>query len=179
MPTNLVNSVVAVSLEKDSLHSNSKERQCQRIFKLHNCTHFTCQKGHAQNPLRQVSTVPELRITDVQSGFRKGRRSRDQIASIHWIIEKTWEFQKIMHFCFTDYTKAFDCVYHNKLWKILKETVNQTTFLTCLLRNLYSGQEATIRTGHRTMDWFKIEKGVRQGCMLSPCLFNFYAKYIM
>ena len=121
MPTNLVNSVVAVSLEKDSFHSNSKERQCQRIFKLHNCTHFTCQKGHAQNPLRQVSTVPELRITDVQSGFRKGRRSRDQIASIHWIIEKTQEFQKIMHFCFTDYTKAFDCVYHNKLWKILRD----------------------------------------------------------
>ena len=124
MPTNLENSVVANRLEKDNFHSNSKERQCQRILKLpHNCAHFTCQQVHAQNPSREVSTIAELRIPDVQSGFTKGRGSRDQIANIHWIIEKTREFQKIIHFCFADCAKAFDCVYHNKLWKILKEMV--------------------------------------------------------
>ena len=102
----------------------------------------------------------------------------DQIANIHWIIEKTRQFQKIVHFCFTDCAKAFDCVYHNKLWKILKE-VRKPDHLICLLRNLYAGQEATVRTGHGTTEWFQIKKGVRQGYILSPCLFNFYAQYIM
>ena len=91
---------------------------------------------------------------------------------------KKQEFQKNIYFCFIDYAKAFDCVDHNKLWKILKEMGIQD-YLTCLLRNLYAGQEATVRTGHGTTDWFKIGKGVRQGCMLSPCLFNLYAEYIM
>ena len=115
---------------------------------------------------------------DVQAGFRKGRGTRDQIANIRWIIEKAREFQKNIYFCFIDYAKAFDCVDHNKLWKILQET-GIPDHLTCLLRNLYAGQEATVRTGHGTTDWFQIGKGVCQGCILSPCLFNLYAEYIM
>ena len=98
-------------------------------------------------------------LPDVQAGFRKGRRTRSQIANIRWIIEKAREFQKNICFCFIDHVKAFDCVGHNKLWKILKE-MGIPDHLTCLLRNLYAGQEATVRTGHRTMDWFKIGKGV-------------------
>jgi len=117
-------------------------------------------------------------LPDVQAGFRKGRGTRDQIANIHWIIEKAREFQKSIYFCFIEYAKACDCVDHNKLWKILKET-GIPDHLICLLRNLYAGQEATIRTGHGTTDWFQIGKGVRQGCIMSPCLFNFYAEYIM
>ena len=116
--------------------------------------------------------------TDVQAGFRKGRRTRDQIANICWIMEKARDFQKNIYFCFIDYAKAFDCVDYNKLWKILKE-MGIPDHLTCLLRNLYVSQEATVRTGHGTTDWFQIRKGVHQGCILSPCLFNFYAEYIM
>ena len=103
---------------------------------------------------------------------------RDQIANIHLIIEKAREFQKNIYFCFIDYAKAFDCVDRNKLWKILKE-MGILDHLTCLLRNLYAGQEATVRTGHRTTDWFQIGKGLCQGCILSPCLFNLYAESIM
>ena len=117
-------------------------------------------------------------LPDVQAGFRKGRGTRDQIANTCWIIEKAREFQKNICFCFIGYAKGFDCVDHNKLWKILKE-MGIPDYLTCLLRNLYAGQEAIVRTGHRTTDWFQIGKGVRQGCILSPCLFNFYAEYIM
>ena len=117
-------------------------------------------------------------LPDVQAGFRKGRRTRDQIANIHWITEKAKEFQENIYFCFTDYTKAFDCVNHNKLWKILKE-MGIPDHLTCLLRNLYVGPKATVRTLHGTTDCFNIEKGIRHGCILSPCLFNLYAKYIM
>ena len=107
----------------------------------------------------------------MQAGFRKGRGTRDQIANICWILEKAREFQKNIYFCFIDYAKAFDCVDHNKLWKILKE-MGIPDHLTCLLRNLNAGQEATVRTGHGTTDWFQIGKGVCQGCILSPCLFN-------
>ena len=117
-------------------------------------------------------------FTDVQAGFRKGRRTRDQIANIPWIIEKAREFQKSIYFCFIEYAKAFDFVDHNKLWKILKE-MGIPEHLTCLLRNLFAGQEATVRTGHGTTDWFQIGKGVHQGCILSPCFFNLYAEYIM
>ena len=117
-------------------------------------------------------------LPDVQAGFRKGRGTRDQIANIHWIIEKAREFQKNIYLCFIDYAKAFDCVDHNKLWEILKE-MGIADHLTCLLRNLYGGQEATVRTGHRTTDWFQIGKGVCQGCILSPSLFNLYAEYFM
>jgi len=117
-------------------------------------------------------------LPDVQAGFRKGRGTRDQIANIYWIIEKAKEFQENMYFCVIDYTKAFDCVDHNKLWKILKE-MKMPDHLTCLLRNLYAAQEATVRTGLGTTDWFQIGKRVCQGCILSPCLFNLYAEYIM
>ena len=116
-------------------------------------------------------------LPDVQAIFRKGRETRDQIANIHWIIKKAREFQKNIYFCFINNSKAFDCVDHNKLWKILKE-MRRPDHLTCLLRNLYAGQEATIRTGRGTTDWFQIGKGVWQGCILSPCLFNLYAEYI-
>ena len=114
-------------------------------------------------------------LPDVQPGFRKGRGTRDQIANIHWIIEKAREFQKNIYFCFIDYAKSFDCVDHNILWKILKE-MGIPDHLTCLLTNLYAGQEAIVRTGHGTTDWFQIGKGVHQGCILSPCLFNLYAE---
>ena len=115
---------------------------------------------------------------ELQAGFRKGRGTRDQIANICWITEKAREFQKNICFCFIDYAKAFKCVDHNKLWKILQE-MGIPDHLTCLLRNLYAGQEATVRTGHGTTDWFQIGKGVCQGCILSSCLFNLYAEYIM
>ena len=118
-------------------------------------------------------------IPDVQAGFRKSRGTRDQVANICWIIEKAREFQKKnIYFCFIDYAKAFDCVDHNKLWKTLKK-MGIPDHLTCLLRNLYASQEATIRIGHGTTDWFQIGKGACQDCILSPCLFNFYAEYIM
>ena len=117
-------------------------------------------------------------LSDVQVRFRKGRGTRDQIANIFWVIRKTREFQKNIYFCFIDYAKAFDCVDHNKLWKILKE-MGIPDHLTCLLRNLYTGQEAAVRTGHGPTDWFQIGKRVRQGCTLPPCLFNLYVEYIM
>ena len=113
-------------------------------------------------------------LPDVQAGFRKGRGTRDQIAYMHWIIEKAREFWKNIYFCFIDYTKAFDYVDNNKQWKIPPETGIPDHF-TCLLRNLYA-QEATVRAGHETMDWFQTGKGVHQGCILSPCLFNLYAE---
>ena len=117
-------------------------------------------------------------LPDVQADFRKARGTRDQISNIHWIIKKAREFQKNIYFCSIDYAKGFYCVDYNKLWKILKE-MGIPDHLTCILRNLYAGQEATFRTGHGITDWFQIGKGVCQGCILSPCLFNFYAEYIM
>ena len=119
---------------------------------------------------------PEL--PDVQAGFRNGKGTRDQIANICWIIEKAREFQKNIYFCFIDYAKAFNCVDHNKLWKILQE-MGILDHLMCLLRNLYACQEATVRTGYGTTDWFQIGKEVPQGCILSPCLFNVYAEYVI
>ena len=117
-------------------------------------------------------------LPDVQAGFKKGKGTRDQIANICWNIEKAREFQKNIYFCFIDYAKAFDCVDHKKMRKILRE-MGIPDHLTCLLKNLYAGQEETVRTGHGTTDWFQLGKGVRQGCILSPCLFNLYAEYIM
>ena len=118
------------------------------------------------------------KLQDVQAGFRKGRRTRDQIVNNRWILEKAREFQKNIYFCFIDYSKAFDCVDHNKLWTILKE-MGIPDHLTCLLRHLYTGRETTVRTGHGITDWFQIGKGVHQSCILSPCLFNLYAEYIV
>ena len=117
-------------------------------------------------------------LPNVQAGFRKGRGTRDQIANIRWIIKKARQFHKNIYFCFIDYVKAFDCVDHNKLWKILKE-MGIPDHLTCLLRNLYAGQEAIVRTGHGRTDCFQIGKGVCQGYILSSCLLNLYAEYIM
>ena len=117
-------------------------------------------------------------LSGVQAGFRKGRGTRDQIASICWIIKRARQFQKNFNFCFIDDAKAFDCVDLSKLWKILKE-MGIPDYLTCLLRNLYAGKEATVRMGHGTTDWFQIGKGVCPGCILSPCLFNLNAEYIM
>ena len=118
------------------------------------------------------------KLPDVQDGFRKGKGTRNQISNIHWIIIKARKFQKNIYFCFTDYAKAFDCVDDNQLWKILKE-MGIPDHLTCLLRDLYAGQETTVRNGHGTKDWFQTGKGVCQGCILSPCLFKLYAVYIM
>ena len=126
---------------------------------LHSYIHLTCQQSNAQNSLSQPLTVRDQELPDVQAGFIKGRRTRDQIVNIRQIIEKAREFQKNIYFCFIDHAKVFDCVDHNKLWKILKQ-MGIPEQMTCLLRNLYAGQEATVRTGHGTTDWFQIRKGV-------------------
>ena len=179
MPAHLENSAVATGLQKVSFHSNPKERQCKRMLKLpHNCTHLTRYYSMLKILQARLQQYVNCEIPDVQAGFRKGRGTRDQIANIRWIIKKAREFQKIIYFCFIDYAKGFDCVDHNKLWKILQE-MGIPDHRTCLLRNLYAGQEATVRTGHGTTDWFQIGKGVHQGCILLPCLFNLYAEYIM
>ena len=179
MPAYSGNSAVASGLEKVSFHSNPKERQCQRMFKIpHNCTHSHTNKVILKILQARLQQYMKHELPDVQAGFRKARETRDQVASIHWIIEKAREFQKNMYFCFIDYTKAFDCVDHNKLWKFLKE-MGILDHLTCLLRNLNAGQEAIVRTGHGTTDLFQIGKGVRQGCILSPCLFNLHSEYII
>ena len=143
----------------------------------HNCTHHTSKVMLKILQVRLKQYV-NCELPDVQAGFRKGRGSRNQIANICWIIKKAKEFQKNIYFCSIDYSNTFDCVDHNKLWKILKE-MGLPDYLACLLRNLYAGQEATIRTRHGTTDWFQIGKGACQGCILSPCLFNLYAEYIM
>ena len=143
------------------------------------CTSFECPVSCIRLGLVIYFTYGNIHeLPDVQAGFRKGRETRDQIANIRWIMEKAREFQKNIYFCFIDYAKAFHCVDHDKLCKILQE-MGIPDHLICLLRNLYAGQEATIRTGHGTTDWFQIGKGVRQDCILSPCLFNLYAEYIM
>ena len=158
MPASLENSAVATGLEKVSFHSNSKERQLQRMLKIsHNCTHLTCNKVMLNILQARLQQYMNRELPDIQAGFRKGRGTRDQIANIRWIVEKAREFQKNIYFCFIDYAKAFDCVDHNKLWKILQE-MGIPDHLTCLLRNLYAGQEATVRTGHGTTDWFQIGK---------------------
>ena len=128
-------------------------------------------------PQARLQPYVNREFPDVQAGFRKVRGTRDQIANICWIMEKAKGFQKNVYFCFIDSAKAFDCVDHNKLRKILRE-MGIPDHLTCLLRNLYAGQEATVRTGHGRTDWLQIGKGIHQGCILSPCLFNLYAEYI-
>ena len=174
MSANLGNSTVPKDWKKSVFIPNSKG-QCQRMFKLlYNCTHSTCFKI-LQARLQQYMN---WELPDVQAGFRKGRETRDQIANIRWLMEKAMEFQKNIYFCIIGYAKAFDCVNHNKMWKLLQE-MWIPDHLACLLRNLYAGQEATVRTGHGTTDWFKIGKGIQQGSILSPCLFNFYAEDIM
>jgi len=151
MPANLENLAVATGLGTVCFHSNPEEGQCQRIFKLpHNCTHLT----HYQVMLKilqvRLQQYMSRELPDIQAGFRKGRRTRDQIANICWTIEKAREFQRNIYFCFT-YAKVFDCVHHKKFWNIHKE-MGITDHLSCLLRNLHAGKEATVRSGHETMD---------------------------
>ena len=158
MPANLQNSAVATGLEKVSFHSNPKESQCQRMLNSHtNALISHAGKVMFKTLQARLQQYVNRELPDVQAGFRKGRGTRDQIANIRCIMEKAREFQKSNYFCFIDYAKAFDCVDHNKLWKILQET-GIPDHLTCLLRNLYAGQEATVRTHHGTTDWFQIAK---------------------
>ena len=145
--------------------------------------HTTALSSHASKVMLKIlqdrlQHYMNHELPEVQAGFRNGRGTRDQIANICWIIRKARGLQKNIYFCFIDYAKTFDCMDHNKLWKILKE-MGIPDHLTSLLRNLYAGQEATVRTGHGTTGWFQIRKGVHQGYILSPCLFNLYAEYIV
>ena len=169
MPANLENSAVATKLHKVSFHFSTKARQSQRMSNY--C--IIALISHASKVMLKIlqarlQQYVNRELPDIQVGFRKGRGTRDQIANICWIIEKAREFQKNIYFCFIDYAKAFDSMDHNKLWKILKE-MGISDHLTCLLRNLYADQEATVRTEHGTIDWFHIGKGVHQGCILSNC----------
>ena len=172
--SHMENSAVATGLEKVSFHSNAKE--CSNYYTIALISHAS--KVLLKILQARLQHHMNCELPDVQARFRKGRGTRDQIANIRWIIKNTRTFQKNIYFCFIDYVKVFDCVDHNKLQKILQQ-IGIPDPLTCLLRNLYAGQEATVRTGHGTTDWFQIGKGVRQGCILSPCLFNLYAEYIM
>ena len=178
MPANLENSAVAPGLAKVSFHSNPKKdnaKECSNYHTIALISHTS--KVMTKILQARLQQYVNQELPDVQDGFWKGRGTRHQIANICWVIEKA-EFQKSVYLCFIDYAKAFDWVDHNKLWKILQE-MGIPDHLTCLLRNVYAGQEATVRTRHGTTDWFQIGKGVHKGCILSASLFNFYAEYIM
>ena len=179
MPANLENSAVATGLEKVSFHSIPKKGNAKECSNYHTIALIS----HASKVMLKIlqarlQQYVNRELPVVQARFRKGRGTRDQIANIRWIMEKAREFQKNIYFCSIDYAKAFDHVDHNKLWKILKE-MGIPDHLTCHLRYLCAGLEATVRTGHGTTDWFQIGKGVCQGYILSPCIFNLYAEYIM
>ena len=179
MPAHLENSAVATGLEMSVFIPIPKKGNAKECSNNHTIALIS----HASKVMLKIlqarlQQYVNCEFPDVQAGFRKGRGTRDQIANICWIIEKAREFEKNIYFCFIDYAKAFDCMDHNKLGNILKE-MGIPDHLTCLLRNLYAGQEATVRTGHGTTDWFQIGKGVCQGRILSPYLLNLYAEYIM
>ena len=179
MPSNLENSAVATGLEKVSFNPIPKKgnaKECSNYHKIALISHTS--KIMLKILQARLQQYMNHELPDVHTGFRKGRGTRDQIANICWIIKKAREFQKNIYFYFIDHTKAFDWVDHKKIWKILKE-MGIPEHLTCLLRKLYAGQEATVRSGHGTTDWFKTGKGVRQGCILWPCLFYLNAEYIM
>ena len=168
-----------IILEKVSFHSNPKERQCQKCSNYHTIALIS----HTSKVMLKILQVRlqqyvNWELPDVEAGFRDGTGTRVQIATIHGIIKKAREFQENIYFCFIDNATAFDCVDYSKLWKILKE-MGKPDLLSCLLRNLCARQQTTVRMGHGTMDWFQIGKGVCQGCILSPYLFNLYAEYIM
>ena len=178
MPANMENSSVATGLERVRFHSNTKGNA--KVCSNYRTTAFI---SHATKVMLKIlqarlQQYVNRELPGVQSGYIKGKGTKDQITNIHCIIEKAREFQKSIYFCFIDYTKAFGCVDQKKLWKILQE-MEIPDHLTCLLRNLYAGQEATVRTGHGTTDWFQIGKGICQGCILSPYLFNLYVEYMM
>ena len=179
MPANLENAAVAQDWKSSVFIPIPKNGNVKECSNYHTIALISCTRKVTLKILQaRLQQYMNHEFPDVQTGFRKDRGNRSQIANIHWIIKKAREFQKNTYFCFIDYAKSCDCVDHNKLWKILKE-MGIPDHLTCLLRNLYAGQEATVRTGHGTTDWFQIGKGVRQGCILSPCFFNLYAEYIM
>ena len=164
MPENLENSAVATGLERSvfiPIPKKGNAKECSNYCTIALISHAS------KVMLKILQQYVNHELPDVQVGFRKGTGTRDQIANIRWIIEEARELQKKIDFCFIEYAKPFDCVDHNKLWKILKE-MGIPDDLICLLRNLYAGQEATVRTGHETTDWFQIGTGVRQGCILSP-----------
>ena len=168
VPANLENSAVATGLEKVRFIPTPKKGNAKKCSNYHTIALIS----HASKVMLKIlqarlQQYMNCELPDAEAGFRKGRGTRDQIANIHWIIEKAREFQKNICFCFIDYVKAFDCVDHNKLWKILQE-MGIPDHPTCLLRNLYVGQEATVRSKHGTTDWFQIRKGVRQCCILAP-----------
>ena len=170
MLANLENSVVAMGLERSVFIPFTKKgiaKECSTYCAVILISHSS--KVMLKILQARLQQYVNCELPDVQAVFRKGGGTRDQIVNICWITEKARAFQKNIYFCFTNYAKAFDCVDHNKLWKILKE-VGIPDHLTCLLRNLYAGQEATVRTGHGTTDWFQIGKGVHQGCILSPSI---------
>ena len=177
MPANLENSAVATGLEKwvfIPIPKKGNAKECSNYRTIALISH--ARKVILKNLQAWLQQYMNHEIPDVEAGFGKGRGTKDQIANILWVIEKAWEFQK--NISFIDYTKAFDCVDHNKLWKILKD-MGILDHLPCLLKNLHAGWETAVRTGHGTTDWFQIGKGIRQGCILSPCLFNLYAEYTM
>ena len=179
MPANLENSEWSQDWKRSVFIPVPKKGNAKECSNYHTTALISqASKVMFKNFQARLQQYMKCELPDVQAGFRKGRGTKDQIANICWIIKKAKEFQKNIYFSFIDYAKAFDCVDHNKLWKIMKE-MGIPDHLTCLLRNLYAGQEATVRTRHGTTDWFKMGKGVRQGCILSPCLFNLYAEYIM
>ena len=162
-----------------SFHSSPKERQSKECLNYRTVALISQASKVILKILQaRLQQYVNRELPNVQAGFTKGRGTRDQIANIRWITEKAREFQKNIYFCFIDYANAFDSVDHNKLWKILKE-METPDHLTCLLRNLYAGQEATVRIGYGITDWLQIGKGVRQGCILSPCFFKLHAEYIM
>ena len=195
MSANLENSAVATGLEKSVfilIPKIGNAKKCSNYCTIALISHTS--KVILKILPARLQQCMNCELPDVQAGFRKGRGSllgllakikcrkgrgtRDQVANICCIIKKAREFQKSIYFCFTDYAKAYHCVDHNTLWKLLKE-MGIPDHLTCLLRTLYAGQEAKVRNGHGTTDWFQIRKGVCQGCILSPCLFNLYAEYNM
>ena len=179
MPANLENSAVATAWKRSvfiPIPKKGNAKECSNYHTIALISHAS--KAMLKILQARLQKYVNCKLPDVQADFRKGRGTRDQIANIHWIIEKAIELQKGIYFCLIDYAKDFDCVDHNKLWKILK-AMRIPDHLTCLQRNLCASQEATVRSGHETIDWFQIGKGVCQGCILSRCIFNLYAEYII
>ena len=176
MPANLENSAVATGLENVTFHSSPKKSNAEECSNYHTIALISHTSKLMLKILQARFQHMWTKVPDVQAGFRKGRGTRDQIANICWKSLKKQESSRNIYFFFIDYTKAFDYVDQNKLWKILQE-MGIPDHLICLMRNLYAGQQATVRTGHGTADWFQIGKRVYQGCILSPCLFNLYAEY--